>query len=91
MFKFYHYCNLSFRWRLISALLLSVGVQKVQEVSAGNVVLQSPDQRLERDSGIELKFFGNASTNSDNNKLLKRDKRFLLWTGGGISKVKQCY
>lgn len=47
------------------------------------LLLSNDDERLKRNevSNDDGDFF------IDTSKVLKRDKRYLLWTGGGISKV----
>lgn len=62
-----------------------------QQVLAGNTVLDSHHQHSRPEKTIELKFFDfptqNESRTNDDEKILKRDKRFLLFTVAGISKV----
>lgn len=99
MFLFLYSFKLDFRWRSIVVLVLFVGAQ--QKSSAKNTVLHLPNERSLPDSGPELKFFDEVSTRGDfdpnvraisnatgKERTLKRDKRYLLWINGGISKVR---
>lgn len=87
-------CQLVTRLQLTIFLILIIYSKELK--MAGNVILDFPHTQPQLKPEIELKFMdlpenGSVSSLKTYQLLLKRDKRYLLWAGGGISKVKRGY
>lgn len=71
--------------RLLFALIL-IEIIGLNEIIGGKSALYSPDHA--KNNGANSKNgTGDDYITMDAGKILKRDKRYLLFTGGGISKV----
>lgn len=64
-------------------ILISIFSIELLPCYCGNTLL-TPSTEVKRKSNNTL----NTHMTYDSDKILKRDKRYLLFTGGGISKVR---